>query len=164
MQLQGMMLLYAYNAWAMQRILAATAQVSLAQFLAPSAHSYGGLRDILVHLLDTEVGWRMLCQQGAKASELAAIDFPMPALLAQRWRDEEAAMRAYLATLHDADLVGLIRYTTGEGERRERVLWHCLLHVVNHGTQHRSEAAILLSAYAQSPGDLDFTVFLNEQR
>ena len=73
-------------------------------------------------------------------------------------------MRAYLASLQDDDLDGLLRYTTDQGERRERVLWHCLLHVVNHGTQHRSEAAALLTEYGSSPGDLDFTVFLNEKR
>src|SRR5438552_7817961 len=45
---------------------------------------------------------------------------------------------------------------------RERVLWHCLFHLVNHGTQHRSEAAALLTGYGQSPGGLDFTALLNE--
>ena len=43
---------------------------------------------------------------------------------------------------------------------RDRILWHCLYHVVNHGTQHRSEAAALLTDYGSSPGDLDFTLFL----
>jgi uncharacterized damage-inducible protein DinB len=43
------------------------------------------------------------------------------------------------------------------------VLWHCLVHVVNHGTQHRSEAALLLTNDGQSPGDLDFTLFLNSR-
>jgi uncharacterized damage-inducible protein DinB len=35
--------------------------------------------------------------------------------------------------------------------------------VVNHGTQHRSEAAALLTGYNASPGDLDFVLFLYEQ-
>jgi len=55
-----------------------------------------------------------------------------------------------------------VRYLIPGGIVRERVLWHCLLHVVNHGTQHRSEAAALLTSYGQSPGGLDFTLFLNE--
>ena len=71
-------------------------------------------------------------------------------------------MRDYLAQLTDDDMTDYVRYTTDEGNKRERLLWHCLLHVVNHGTQHRSEAAALLTDYGHSPGDLDFTVFLNE--
>ena len=55
-------------------------------------------------------------------------------------------------------------FPTLEGEKRERVRWHCLLHVVNHGTHHRSEAAAILTDFGHSPGDLDFAVFLNERR
>jgi uncharacterized damage-inducible protein DinB len=93
--------------------------------------------------------------------ELKEDDFPMVDALAERWREDEQSMRAWLATLTDADLEGIIRYTTDEGGTRERVLWHCLWHVVNHGTQHRSEAAAILSEYGYSPGGLDFTAFLN---
>jgi uncharacterized damage-inducible protein DinB len=71
-------------------------------------------------------------------------------------------MRAYLGSLSDQDLYGLARYLIPSGIVRERVVWHCLVHVVNHGTQHRSEAAALLTSYGQSSGDLDITVFLNE--
>ena len=72
-------------------------------------------------------------------------------------------MRAYLASLTDADMSGFVRYTTSSGAARERVLWHCLLHIVNHGTQHRSESAAMLTSYGQSPGDVDFTLFLSSR-
>jgi uncharacterized damage-inducible protein DinB len=72
-------------------------------------------------------------------------------------------MRDYLASLTDDDLTDLVRYTVDTGQKRERLLWHCLWHVVNHGMQHRSEAAAILTGYNHSPGDLDFTLFLNEQ-
>jgi uncharacterized damage-inducible protein DinB len=161
-----MLTLYDYNYWANRRILAASAQVSPEQFLAATAQSYGNLRGTLVHTLDAECAWRMLCQHQTLASfrEMQEADFPTIDVVEQRWNAEEHAMRDYLARLTDADLNDYIRYTTDEGARRERLLWHCLLHVVNHGTQHRSEAAAILTGYGSSPGDLDFTVFLNEQR
>ncbi len=68
---------------------------------------------------------------------------------------------AILALYDDeAVLWGTLSSTRLSGKR---VLWHCLLHVVNHGTQHRSEAAAILTGYGYSPGGLDFTMFLNEQ-
>jgi uncharacterized damage-inducible protein DinB len=90
-------------------------------------------------------------------------DFPTLNDLEHRWQQEEVSTRDYLASLSDDALTVIIRYTTSEGEKRERVLWHCLLHMVNHGTHHRSEAATILTDCGQSPGGLDFTAFLNER-
>ena len=79
-----------------------------------------------------------------------------------RWQDERQALWNFLNSLSDEDLLGAISYEA-EGKTRHRVLWHCLAHVVNHGTQHRSECAALLTGFGHSPGNLDFTVFLMER-
>jgi len=158
--------LYDYNYWATRQILTASACVSPEQFQAPTAHSFGSLRGTLVHTLDGECAWRMLYQHQTLAYFRAMKEeaFPTLDVVEQRWNEEERAMRDYLASLSDDDMNEYIRYTTPEGHKRERLLWHCLLHVVNHGTQHRSEAAVILTGYGCSPGELDFTAFLNELR
>jgi len=163
MNLQDMLTIYDYNYWANRRILTTAAKLSPEQFIAPASYSFGGVRGTLVHALDTEYGWRSIIQHGTITPDLTEVEFPTLAALEKRWDEEESAMRAYLAGLKDKDMDGLVRYTTSSGIKRERVLWHCLMHVANHGTQHRSEAAALLTGYGQSPGDLDFTVFLNER-
>jgi len=162
MNLRDIQLFYEYNYWANGKILAAGAGVSPEQFSAPASFPYGGLRGTLLHILDAEWGWRALFQTIKDASDLLPAEYLDLKSIEARWREEETAMRAYLAGLSDEDMENHLRYTTDEGLQRDRILWHCLVHVVNHGTQHRSEAAALLTDLGHSPGDLDFTVFLNE--
>ena len=42
-------------------------------------------------------------------------------------------------------------------------IWQMLLHVLNHGTQHRAEAAALLTAEGRAPGDLDLIDYVDAQ-
>lgn len=41
-------------------------------------------------------------------------------------------------------------------------LWDMMWHVVNHSMQHRSEAAMALTALGRSPGDVDLLDYLDE--
>lgn len=160
MQIVEIKLMYAYNFWANRLMLAKCAEVATEQFGAPTTHSWGSLHGTLVHILDSEFGWRRLLQTGeVEFDEITPEMAPTVAAVRERWTAEEAAWGEYLGSLADADMHSIIRYTVPEGIR-ERVLWHCLFHVVNHGMQHRSEAAHMLTQYGQSPGDIDFTLFL----
>lgn len=163
MQLQDLLTLYEYNDWATGRILTACGQISTEQFLAPANHSHGSLRGTLVHTLDAEYGWRMFCQHNRQTPEMVESDFPTVDALTERWQDEKRARHDFLTSLEDEDLTRLVRSTSDSGQPRARVLWHCLVHVVNHGTHHRSEAAAILTNCERSPGDLDFMLFLSRQ-
>ncbi len=164
MNVQDIQFVYEYNYWANGRILAASEKVTEEQFLAPASFPFGGLRGTFIHILDAEYGWRAFFETNTFGEDLKPDDFPTLRSIEDRWRTEEVSMRAYLKRLKDDDLAGHKQYTTDTGELRDRILWHCLYHVVNHGTQHRSEAAALLTDFGNSPGNLDFTVFLNEHK
>lgn len=161
MQIDTIRTIYDYHYWATRRIMNTCQTISAEQLTTAAAQGYGSLHTILVHMLDADTSWRMRCEDGSDSAEITTADVPTLDLLIERWVAEEQAMRAYLGRLSNADLAGVVRYPIGNGQWRERVRWHCLYHVVNHGTQHLSEAAALLTGYGSSPGDIDFTVFLN---
>ena len=172
MKIDEIKLLYDYNDWADARILAACARVSPEQYAAPASYGRGGLRAIMVHILDniwqqriTLQGYyeKPLADEAAyDATELHEDAIPTLAMLQERWRIEQQEMRAYLDRLTEETLNGAIRYVI-PGAIRERVVWHILFDLIIHATQHRSEAAALLTDYGQSPGDFDFTMSLNER-
>ena len=48
------------------------------------------------------------------------------------------------------------------GVAYDNLVWQILLHVVNHGTQFRSEAGVALTRFGRSPGDTDLSVYLRQ--
>ena len=173
MKIDEIKLLYEFNDWIDARILAACARVSPEQYVAPTSigTGRGGLRETMVHLLDSMWQDRItlhgyykdpLADEAAyDATELHEDTFPTFAALQERWTTEQREMRAYLDTLTEETLNGTIRYVI-PGVVRNRVVWHFLIAALLHAMQHCSEAAVLLTAYGQSPGDLEFTLFLDE--
>jgi len=147
--------LYAYHYWANERILGALAQIELEQFVAPVAVPWGSLRGTLVHLLWSETNWLARWEGRSTLPRFTEDDFPTVADLRAGWATSEGAMRVFLATLDDAQLDTPFHYTRTNGEPRSRIFWQLLVHIVNHGTQHHTEAAILLTQYGASPGDID---------
>ena len=160
MNRQDIQLLFAYNDWANDRILDTAEKVTAQQLTMPNDFGWGSLRGALVHLMDAEWAWRILLKDGDHVGELDPENFADLAAIRAHWEPERRAFWEYLGSLSDEDLSGTVSYE-GRGKMNHRVLWHCLAHLVNHGTQHRSECAALLTGFGQSPGDLDFTRYLS---
>lgn len=138
------------------RILDAAGRVTPEQFAAPTELTPRNLQDNLVHILDVEWSWRLTVETRGEegvghGNVLQPADFPDVAAIQERWTVESANMREYLAGLSDEDLEtparpGDDRYSTGD----------ILRHAMIHGLLARVEAAVLLTSYGQSPGDLDY--------
>lgn len=150
-----------FNFWANERILSTCERISTDEFKRPHRPDpgWGSLRGILAHTLDTEYGWRSVLQALDADDILQADDFDDVAALKSHWEVERAAWFDYLASLSDESL----NLGYGDDPQNSSKVWQTILHVVAHGIQHRSEAAAILTEYGQSPGELDFDLFLKEK-
>lgn len=163
MQTNDLNLLYDYNSWANQRVLAAAAAVTPEQLTAQANLSHGSLLGTLVHIYAAEYIWRKRCQEGVSPATLPTeTNFKTLTDLTRAWGQEEAWMRAFVTGLDDPQLDAAVQYTTTSGKSYQTILWQILVHVVNHGTQFRSEAGVRLTDLGQSPGDLDFILYLRQ--
>ena len=149
-----------FNFWANARILSTCERISTDEFtrLHTPDPGWGSLRGILVHTLDTEYGWRSVLQALDEDKILEAGDFADVAALQTRWNIERAAWFDFVDRLSDES----INLGYGDNPHTGLKVWQTILHVVTHGIQHRSEAAAILTGYRQSPGELDFDLFLKE--
>ena len=145
--------LAAYDRWATVKVLDAAVGIDESTWSATNAIDERGLGGILVHQLGATQRWRNgLAETGLRPRPERE---PLPTIEALRaaWEAEWSEWAAWLPTIDQAFLDRV--------DEEGVAFWQCLAHVVNHGTQHRSEAAALLTALGHSPGDMDFTVFLN---
>jgi uncharacterized damage-inducible protein DinB len=165
MNKQEIQLLYHYNAWANARILDAAEGLTNTQFTAPSSFPHGGVRGTLVHAMSAESVLRSRWEGISPTERYQEEDFSNLASLRARWKDDETRLMTFIDNLTDNQLNAPLEYKDNQGVLiKEGSLWTMMLHLVNHGTQHRSEAAAMLTDFGRSPGNLDLIIFLREQK
>ena len=162
MNLQYFAMLFDYHYWANQRILRTAANLTTAQFTAQVFPHHNSLRGTLVHTLSAEWIWLERWHGISPKTMLREEDWAVLESVRERWGQEEARLRGLLATLRDEDLLRTVNYTNLRGKAFAYPLWQLMAHVVNHGTQHRAEAAAMLTELGHSPGDMDLSLFLSE--
>ncbi len=155
--------LYEYAYWARDRLLTAADGLSDQDFVKPNGFTYGSLRGILVHALAGEGFWCNRFLDQTSPTPPGEEEVPSVAALTTVWAEHEARMRGFLATVTEAALNQEFVVKRRSGEELRSPLWQLMVHVVNHGTQHRSEAAEALTMIDRSPGSLDFTTFIWER-
>jgi uncharacterized damage-inducible protein DinB len=162
MNKQDILILFKYNWWANAKILNTASNVTSEQYLAPASFPHGGLQGTLVHTLFAEWIWRKRWEGNSPNYRLKPGEFPTFESVRKRWAEEEGLLRAFVDGLADEKLNSTFNYTSTEGKPHTRILWQAMAHLVNHGTQHRSEAAAILTDLGHSPGDIDLIYFLSE--
>jgi len=152
--------LFEFMYWLRDRALSKASELGPDAFLDPSTVAYRDLRSTLVHELDVERSWRLRLQGAPKDAwdvTLEASGYRDVAAIATDWRREEAETLAWIADLSDVDLAAPNTANGLEGF----ALSTYLIHVVMHGVESFSAAAILLHRSGHSMGDVGFLDFVD---
>jgi uncharacterized damage-inducible protein DinB len=107
------------------------------QFTQNMGYSHGSVRDQIVHLMSVDELW-FSGLRGVEPSEpFPPANFDDRELIRAHWDNVEQSMRDYLAALRDDMLFD--KPIKEPKEDRDLIVWQVLLHVVNHGTDHRAQ-------------------------
>lgn len=134
-------------------------QLTDAQFTQEASYSASSVRNQVVHMMSVDDAWFNDLQGLEFHDHLNPEDFPDRQTIRAYWDDVEGRMRAYLEGLQDEMLTSK---PIPEGEDKVLILWQVLLHVVNHGTDHRAQLLRLLNDLGVEPESQDYMFYVYE--
>lgn len=166
-------LLWEYNTWANARVIVQAGKVGERDYYAGAPGlSFGSLHATLVHVLVAEIIWLarwsgdlppQALKDARKAAVVASRELPTLAVVRDRFAAEQSRQARFVSALIDEDVWRPVAYKTLDGQPTVQPLAEQMAHVLNHGTQFRSEAAVRLTQLGQSPGDVDLIIFIRER-
>ena len=134
--------------------------LSLDQFNQDMGYSYGSVCDQIVHLMNVDEAWFSELQNVEPSEPFHSTDSDPREALRAHWDAVEQNMRAYLAELRDDMLFD--KPIKEPDEDRDLVAWQVLLHVANHGTDHRAQILRFLNDLGVETGPQDYIFYVYE--
>jgi uncharacterized damage-inducible protein DinB len=133
-------------------------QLSHEQFTLGVAYSHGSVRDQVIHLIEVDEVWFNELQGIEPLEPLPPVESEDRNAIRTHWDRVEKMMRAYLAALQDNMLC--TRPIEEPEEDKDLNVWQVLLHVVNHGTDHRAQLLRLLNDLGVKTTSQDYIFYV----
>ena len=148
----------AYNDALHRRMWESIQQLSDEQFIEEVDFSHGSVRNQMVHLAGVDGRWLRGLKElpDARTFRPAPAEYPTWQSTFQLWDQVSAEVIGYASGLDDAALL----YTP---ERMYGPRWQVLLHMVNHGTDHRAQVLRILHDFGVPTFDQDLILHLRRR-
>ncbi|MBN1284507.1 MAG: DinB family protein [Anaerolineae bacterium] len=153
--------LHDYNYALHRKIWACIDHITDAQFVEEIDYSLGSIRNHMIHVISVDRRWIMGIREQAAVAHLKPADYPTKAAARAIWDEIETDILAYIQTLDDAQLE---RPVTLKVSRQAAPIvhpaWQILVHMVNHGTDHRAQVLPILHRFGAPTLEQDFMIYL----
>ena len=157
--------IFDYNYWAFERAWDCISQLSDEQFVEEIDYSTGSIRNIVLHLMGSSRNWISRLQDTEMPPRLVFEDFESLSKAKAKWDELRKELLDYLNSLTQEQLDEPVNWelpfqrlksTNSRGE--------ILLHLANHGTDHRAQILALLHHHFHvKTVEQDMIYFLAEQ-
>jgi uncharacterized damage-inducible protein DinB len=157
MNLQWIQTFMEYHIDMTRRVWDSIDHLSDEQFLTDDPYSRGSIRNLMVHLASTDRRWLAGLKNQPDVGHLSFEDFLTSAAAREISQEVERDLMEYVSTLTETDL----------NENTEQVSeprWQILLHLINHGTDHRATVLQKLHDLGAPTFPQDFIIWLWERK
>lgn len=156
--------MYDYNNWAHRLVWQSVMSLTDEQFIQPIDYSWGSIKGQIIHTMSAEWMWFQRLNGTSPKSMFNPDDFPTREAIRTHWDNiERDVVRAYVDPLDDAKLTSMFTYTTTSGMSHTQSVGEILLHIVNHGTDHRAQTLAMLHQLGAATIEQDFVFYLRER-
>ncbi|MEO8193640.1 MAG: DinB family protein [Gemmatimonadales bacterium] len=151
--------LFEYNRWAHERIIAAASELSAEQYMRHVEGSMPSLRATLEHLLGAEVVWLSRWEGHSLGDTPDYSECADATALKSRWKSLWNRQFRFLRAVTEDGLSRPIDIRTRSGIETVQTLSETLIHVVNHATYHRGQAASIIRQVGGTPQSTDYFTY-----
>lgn len=155
-----------YNYWAFERVWDCISQLSDEQFVEEIDYSTGSIRNLVVHLMGSSRNWMGRLQDTEMPPRLVFEDFDSISATKAKWDELQKEFLEHLNTLDQEQLDGKVEWELlSQGMKSTNSRWEILLHLANHGTDHRAQILALLHHHFHvKTVEQDMIYYLAEQK
>jgi uncharacterized damage-inducible protein DinB len=151
--------LYEYNRWAHERTLEAAIELTTEQYERTVGGSFPSLRATLQHMLGAEVIWLSRWEGHSLGDSPDFSSLGEVTSLQRLWGSFWHRQFSFLGSLADDELTRPIAIRTRSGIETVQPLCETMLHVVNHSTYHRGQAAGQIRQVDGTPNTTDYFIY-----
>ena len=126
------------------------------QFTRKVDYSVGSVRNQVTHLLNIDDRWFSGLRGEPVPDFINSADYVDRTVIREKWDAIIGYMQAYLKDLHDEDLTTQPFLAS---DKDPTALWQILLHVANHGTDHRAQLLRILNELGAKTFPQDYIIY-----